>query len=144
VIELSDGQLREYDGNSSDYLRRRQEAELMAADSTIAASPVTTPAKKSKDQKRKEAEARQAIAKERKVLGAEIATLETRIDELESRKAEIEAELANPETYQDGKRTAALQREYAQLKTDLNASEERWETAQLELEALVDSIASTD
>ncbi|MBN2012261.1 ABC-F family ATP-binding cassette domain-containing protein [candidate division KSB1 bacterium] len=141
VIELRDGHLLQYEGNYSDYLAKRQAIETEAETESIAEISMTSPARKSKEQKRKEAEARQTIARERKRLNVEIETLESRIEALETRKSEIEAELGNPETYQNGARTAELQREYATVKSELATTEQRWEHANLDLEELIASIA---
>ncbi|MCB0288913.1 MAG: ABC-F family ATP-binding cassette domain-containing protein [Calditrichaeota bacterium] len=145
VIEIKDGHLKEFEGNYTDYLARREA--LSAAAPAPAATTVTetdnasTPRKvKTKEQKRQEAEARQAVSKQRNQLKKEIETCEGRISELESRKGEIEAKMADPATYQDGERAAALQREYAEVKSALESTFARWEEAQVAYEALLEGL----
>ena len=55
-------------------------------------------------------------------------------------KGEIEAKMADPATYQDGERAAALQREYAEVKSALESTFARWEEAQVAYEALLEGL----
>ncbi len=142
VVELRDGQLFEYEGNYSDYLRRRQETPNVSAAPGLKSTKTAPPGRKTKEQKRQEAKARQAVARERNQLKQEIAKCEQRIEQMEARKANIEAMLATPSTYQDGEQVGNLQREYCQLKSDIDAAIERWEAAQLELDALLASLGN--
>ena len=142
VIEIKDGQLREYEGSYSDYFEKRNHESFFQPAAETATKNDTPPAaaRKTKEQKRQEAEARQQISKQRNQLKKDIETYENRIMELETRKEELEKLLANPETYQNGSQVAALQNEYSQLKIDLDSLVEKWETAQVEFEELMGKI----
>ncbi len=142
VVEIKDGQLFEYEGNYSDYLRlkevRQTQQEAPTVKNGMAAATVKkNSAKKSKEQKRLEAEARQKISKKRRALTAEIAQLEDQIEQAEMRQAQLEQQLADPATYQNNALLVDLQKEYKQVQENLKQWEERWEAAQLELEALL-------
>ncbi|MEJ2543045.1 MAG: ABC-F family ATP-binding cassette domain-containing protein [Calditrichaceae bacterium] len=94
VIELKNGQLKEYEGNYSDYLNKREQEK--SVDATAAIKQTTTKTedsapgrlKKTKEQKQKEAEARQAVSKERNRLQKYIEKIEHDIEHLEKQKKE--------------------------------------------------------
>ncbi|MEE4311610.1 MAG: ABC-F family ATP-binding cassette domain-containing protein [candidate division KSB1 bacterium] len=139
VIEVRDHTLREFEGNYSYYLSKREESIL---EKPVAAQKVTSISanRKTREQKRIEAEARQAVSKERRSLEKEIADAEAQIEKMEDRKKEIEDELALPDTYQYGGHVSVLQKEYASLQKDLQALYGRWEKAQDGLEKLMRQI----
>jgi len=136
VIELKDKHIREYEGNYTNYLDKREQfvasVQTENRDKTIS--------KKSKEAKRSQAEARQAISKARNRLHNEIKNLEGRIEELENRILQLEMLLADPETYKNGEKAAETQKEYAQSKNELTASMERWEMAFKELNGLLSGL----
>ncbi len=138
VIEIDQGALRDYAGNYSDYLNRKEQAPKQ----TKNADPLqkNSTVKKSKEQKRKAAEARQAVSKERNRLQKLIDLLEKEIEALEENKAQIEQALADPETYRNGEESARLNREYKKILDLLPQKEAEWEAAHLELEELLASI----
>ena len=141
VIELKDGKIREYAGNYSDYLSRRQaEQERVAPEKKNAVEKTTGRLKKTREQKRKEAQLRQAVSKDRKRLQDEIELTERLLDEKLSVKAELEMQLADPQTYKDGNRSVALQKEYDQLLKAIKELEMRWESAQLSLDEFLNKI----
>jgi ATP-binding cassette subfamily F protein 3 len=139
IVELEGGRLTEYLGNYSDYLAKRkiEPAETLETETKIESRPR---ARKTKDQKRSEAEARQAISKERNRLEKEIARIEEEIDRMEVRMREIEENLANPETYQNGKQVAEFRKEYTRLKKEVESNFQRWEKNKLEIEELLGSL----
>ena len=146
VIELKDGKLRMFEGKYSDYLEKRGAMAEQAGDSAMtsfsnsrstAASPNTPPGFKSKEQKRLEAEARQAISKQRNELKREIEAIESKIHALEAEKARLETLMADPKSYSDGEKAAALQKNYQEVQQALAVNFERWESAQIEFEALL-------
>lgn len=139
VLEIKDGRIKEYLGNYSDYLRRREQETISKTEQQQNTTPATG-AKKSRQQKQLEAQARQTISKKRNTLTDKITALETEIEQLESRQSELENEMANPEIYQNGDLIASLQREYAANKDHLQSNYSRWEQVQSELEELLESI----
>lgn len=136
IIELKDGCLNEYLGNYSDYLAKRAERPAGVAEGRTKweSRPL---GRKTKARKRVEAEARQAISKERNKLKGEIEGIEKTIENLESRGKEIEHELAQPETYKKSQKIIEMQKEYAQLKKDLENLYTAWEESKQTLEDLL-------
>jgi ATP-binding cassette subfamily F protein 3 len=67
--------------------------------------------------------------------------LEKQITELEKRKAALEARLAEPATYGDAHKLQQANAEYKQVEGLLNAAQEDWETAMLEVEELEKKMA---
>ncbi len=140
IIEIKDHQIKEYEGNYSDYLAKRgseQKGEVKIKDNPKA----ITGSKKTKEQKRLEAKARQAISKVRNRLTKEIESLETKIDELEKKKAKIENQMANPETYQNSGLAMSLPYEYTRVKEELKTCYDRWEKVQIEFEEILKLIS---
>jgi ATP-binding cassette subfamily F protein 3 len=141
IIELKEGQLKEYLGNYSDYLAKRKNEPSEIA-KVEAKTQIYSIGRKTKDQKRMEAEARQTISRERNQLEKKIEEIENVIENLEIRKKEIENELARSETYQDTRRVVLLQKEYPQLKKNLENSYAKWEESKLNLESLLAKLNS--
>jgi len=140
IIEIKYHQIKEYEGNYSDYISKRESDQKEEINSTDKAKTVSG-SKKTKEQKRLEAEARQAISKDRNRLTKEIESLEGKIVELEKRKVEIENLMANPETYQKSGLAMSLPYEYTRMKEELQACYDRWESAQMELEEILKNIS---
>ncbi len=137
VFEVRDHQIREFEGNYSDYLAKR-EAEIKIARRPDA--PVKS--KRSKDQKRREAEARQAVSRQRNALKEAIHRLESTIEELEREKDQLETLLADPQTYKDNEKAAKAQKSYKKIQTDLPAALADWEKKNIELENLMAGLES--
>ncbi len=138
VVELDKKQFTDYPGNYSYYLQKRDSAEefYSRAQDKKAEEPEkpVNPIKKTKEQKRQEAEARQAISKKRNRLKKNVRAAEQQIEEAETRKECLEFEMALPETYNDSEQVVKLQKEYNDIKKELEDFYRRWEAAQLELE----------
>ena len=140
VLEISDHHIKEYEGNYSDYLSRRESEQQQ--DNPWPDKPKgNNGSRKTKEQKRVEAEARQAISKDRNRLTREIESLELQIESLENKKAEIENQMAEPETYQQTGLAASLPYEYERVKDELQRCYDRWEKAQVELEDILKQLA---
>ncbi len=140
VIEIKDHQIKQYEGNYSDYLSKRESVQQKEINSTEKVKTFFGN-KKTKQQKRLEAQARQVISKDRNRLTNEIELLETKIGELEKRRIEIEQQMANPATYQKSGLVTSLPYEYTRLKEQLQEFYERWEKAQVELDEILEYIA---
>ncbi len=138
VLELKNCSLKEYWGNYSDYLKRREKekTEINQQESRFDKS---VKSKKTKEQKQQEAMARQAISEQRKELNQEIKNLEMKIEQFENRQQELEAILADPITYQKGELISEIQKEYTAKKKDLQSFYYRWEQVQIKLEKLLNA-----
>ncbi|MFZ5517986.1 MAG: ATP-binding cassette domain-containing protein [Candidatus Zhuqueibacterota bacterium] len=140
VIEVKGHQLREYEGNYSDYLARRELEQAVIPE--VAEKPAAeSKSRKTKKQKRIEAEARQSVSKERQRLKNEIDLLERDIENLEKKKEELEFRMADPATYKNGEFAASLQKDYASVKETLSARYIRWEEAHVELDKILSALA---
>ncbi|MCP4219039.1 MAG: ABC-F family ATP-binding cassette domain-containing protein [bacterium] len=133
VWELKDHRLKEYDGNYSEYLAKRDTIEVVRQKDQKAAVPGT---KKTKEQKRLEAQARQAISKDLNKIKREVEKLEDEIHRLEESKTDLEIRMALPETYENGQLAVTLQKEYGTATKRLEECNRLWEEKQMELDEL--------
>jgi ATP-binding cassette subfamily F protein 3 len=146
VIELKDGSLKEYEGNYSDYLNKREQENAFTSAGTFtqtkAKADDSTPGrlKKTKEQKQKEAEARQAVSKERNKLQKNIEKIEYEIERLDKQKQEMEMQLANPKTYQNNIKVAELKKTYDKVCENLIKSEAEWEELHSALEEILNTL----
>ncbi|MDZ7315628.1 MAG: ABC-F family ATP-binding cassette domain-containing protein [candidate division KSB1 bacterium] len=138
VFELRDGELHQYEGNYSDYLRLRRP--LPESPPPERNEKTSSPGYKSKEEKRREAEARQAVSKRRNELTTLINQFETEIMQQEARREEVERLLADPQTYKDGARVASLARELNLIKVKIDELYAQWGATQNELEELLRSL----
>jgi ATP-binding cassette subfamily F protein 3 len=146
VIELQNGHLKEYAGNYSDYLAKKEsQIEEQPVNGKRKTEPINdieniSRNKKTKEQKQKEAVARQAVSKERNDLLKKISELESEIESLEKQRSEMETHLANPATYQNPEKAAQLKIEYDALCARLPQLEASWEEVQLRYEEILSAI----
>ena len=142
VIELKDGNLDEYSGNYSYYLWKREQLQDKTELSTERTQlmKVESPSRKTKEQKRSEAEARQEVSRERNDLQEIIDKIEKDIEGSEARVKEIETQLADTKTYKDGTDIASLNKEYAELKQQIEELYESWESHRIRLGKLLESL----
>ncbi len=140
VIELREGRLRVYEGNYSEYLARRAAEDK---DATMPQKPSTNNSAsgpKSKEQKRQEAQARQAISRERRRLEERISEYEQAIETLEKEKTILESRMADPATYREGDKAAALQKEYLRIREELRQAYQAWEDDHGRYETLLEKL----
>lgn len=138
---VSEGRLKEFDGDLDDYRDWLFKIHLEKNHSHHNDAAADTPAKPAidrKEQKRLEAEERQRLSTLKKPLEKRIGWLETEIGKLNGRKAVIDSELADPAIYEQAnkdklKKLLSDQVECTKL---LAAFEEEWLEKQDELEKL--------
>jgi ATP-binding cassette, subfamily F, member 3 len=153
VVHVRDGILRHYPGGYDYYLdkKSRDEAtanasalrraeEVPSGKETSASSPgsPSTP----RERRRIEAEARQARSRLRRQHQARVHALESQIAKLELRQTELTALLEDPLTYQGGQ-ASAVNRQFVDLRDQLERLHGDWERAATEL-AAIDSNVSVD
>ena len=141
VYELKNGQLKRFEGNYSDYLRKRNEKRIIAVDNIVNTRPKS---KKQKERKRIEAEARQKISEKRNQLRIEIEALEVEIEKIEIEKSQLEVKMVDPEFYKDPEKSAKCTKRYQNLQIDIPNLISEWETKQTEFEKLLSEINSKD
>ena len=148
VIEIRNGQLKEYEGNYSDYLNKRELEKSSEVTNTITQTITkmdtsgTGRLKKTKEQKQKEAAVRQTVSKERNRIKNDIDKIEKQIEQLEKEKQRLEARLADPKTYQNNPQAAELKKSYDQVCSNLNKAEEEWEKLHLLFEEILEQLGS--
>ncbi|MDH4068811.1 MAG: ABC-F family ATP-binding cassette domain-containing protein [Ignavibacteria bacterium] len=130
VVEFSGGTIREFPGNVSEYLERRERDREEAKGKRPAPAPGTSP----KQRKREEAEQRQRLYKLVAPLRAKLKRLEQEIENKEERKAEIEKAMAAPSFYGDPDLVKQMTAEYAAVGEELNRAYHRWNDLTRELE----------
>ena len=141
VIEIKEGGTEEYYGNYSYYLEKRIAEKNRSPAEKPEGARLSSPAKKSKEQKRREAEARQSVSQERRHLETKVMQVEQEIEKLESRKTEIETSLCQPETLQKGgELVMSLQKELAGINSDLQKKYHSWEEERIKLEELLNGL----
>jgi ATP-binding cassette subfamily F protein 3 len=130
LILVDAGRAAPFDGDLEDYARWFLTSAAAAGQAELAAKPL---AEQKKQRKREEAERRNRLSP----LRAEVARCEARIAELEQRRQEIEAQLASPDIYGEHakQQLQELLKTQAQVRRDLDASEEAWLAATERLDA---------
>jgi ATP-binding cassette subfamily F protein 3 len=143
LMLVSDGSLREFDGDLDDYadwlLQRpaggaaatRGPAAGAAAGSGNAMPKAREDAMGAasasrRDDRRLAAQRRAQLAERLRPLDREIGEIEQRLAAIEARLAAIEARLADPAVYRDPAEAGALGRERASLEREQGELEERW------------------
>ncbi|GHV51385.1 ABC transporter ATP-binding protein [Synergistales bacterium] len=143
IFEIRDGELRDYRGNYSDFIRTR--ALTLKENSPSAAAPIKTsgekinsrsadtapdqrgqapPNESPRERRRREAEERNALKKARAPLETTMADVENEIAELETRRSEIDDELCKPI---DGAAIRGLSKERSAIEERLGKLYEEWE-----------------
>jgi len=129
------GEVREYVGGYSDYLRQRgtraEKSARRAARDAAKAKPAATPVAPA-------APAKTATPQKKMSFGEshELATLPDTIAKLEAAREGLEAVLADPAVYRDAGKAQETSAKLAKIRTAIAGAEERW----LELEALRESL----
>lgn len=140
VLELGDGELRDYPGNLSDYLSRKaaQSATPPArqGDSRVAVTTRAATAPKAKDRRRIEAEVRQRFSKPLRERKDELESLQGKIDAGENRRQKLESLLARDDVIRDVENFKKYLGEYDALRRDIPRWEERWTEVAVELEQM--------
>ncbi len=131
VIEINRGHVREFLGNYSYYLSKREEFMIPEEPVTSSTDPEeilnSQPIKKSKEKRRLEAEERQKQYEIRKKYEKKLKPLELRIEKLEVRKTELEQEMSQSDFYANPEKTKAVMQEHKQITTELPLLYAEWE-----------------
>lgn len=130
---VSDGQVREFDGDLEDY---RDWLNARNAEARAEAAPRDSEGVDRKAQRRQEAEQRQKLAALRKPLQARLGKVESEMDKLRARLQALDALVADAELYSDARRAERQQvmAEHGELGKRLNTLEEEWLEIQTSLE----------
>ena len=131
IYEFGGGVVREHMGGIYDFLQKKKIESLNELQ--LSTSPTASTTKKEEpevSENKLSYEAQKELNKKLKKLEKQVADCETRIEKYESQIAEVEAQMATPEGASDMK----LYERHQQLKKELDAVVEEWETAMMELE----------
>ncbi len=141
VIELKSGNVRNYDGNYSYFLSRKDED---AADKRNGELSEDVTGNFSRKVERKlRALSRQEISAERRVLRLTIEKLESGINDLELEKNELDKVLSDHSTYQDSILISGLQKKYSDVVKNLESLYKEWEITQNKIDMLMRGAKNT-
>ncbi len=134
VIEIRKGAIKTFNGGIDYYLYKKYE--LAESESTQSSKNDKEPVFIKKQQKRIEAERRQERYNATKDLIKKISIIEKEIALLEKKEKELESALVSPETYQDSQKALELNKEFSNIKLNLNEYLKRWEKLSDELQII--------
>jgi len=134
VVHVADGKLTPYLGDYQFYLHKTQAESARAALTAGGGKGKPKGKSKAKGGKSKHESPRARMQKQQKV----VAKLEKQIAETEERQVELQKELELPETWNDGKRSAELNRELTTIKERVVELTEAWQAEAEKLEALTE------
>ncbi len=149
IIEIEEGQARDYMGDYEYYLWKRakeleeftkQADEAERSEGASAGANTSKSSNGSEPTKGKAAERRE-LSKAQARLEKQVTRAEAEVAELEQCVRERDRELADPTLYQDSIRWSALHQEQAQLKQDLDRITAKWEGLSQELERVRGALA---
>jgi len=135
VLEIRDGHLREYAGNYSYFIEKR---ELERAAETEGMKPAAEGVRElpPKEVRRLAAEERNRLSRTRTALKREFSEVEGRIGVLETDRAAREEMLCDPHVLRNGDRVRLLHGELRQIRNELDTLYERWGDLGQQIEAL--------
>ncbi|HEY3375916.1 MAG TPA: ABC-F family ATP-binding cassette domain-containing protein [Armatimonadota bacterium] len=129
VLELHEGKIRDYIGNYTEFLAKREALAQQAVAPTPNNKRPTTNAPAPSAKQADKGRSRQYWQRQH-------AQLENSITELETRKEELEGLLADAALYSDGRRAKQVTEEHQRLVRELETAYTYWEAAGEELIAL--------
>jgi len=141
VIELKAGVIRNYDGNYSYFLSRKEEDS--SGMGLLELTGNMTGSFSRKTERKLRALSRQEISKERGVLKLSIEKLESGINDLETEKSELDKVLSDHSTYQDSNLISSLQRKYSNVVQNLESLYKEWEATQNKIDKLMQGVKNT-
>ena len=132
VYEFGGGLVKEHLGGIYDFLQKKKIENLNELQ--LSSSPTASAMKKEEGEPVSENklsyEAQKELNKKLRKLEKQVADCEQKIEKLEAQIAEVEAKMATPEGASD----MSLYEQHQQLKKDLDAVVEEWESVSIELE----------
>ena len=131
VFEFGGGVVKEHIGGIYDFLQKKKIENLNELQ--LSSSPTASAMKKEEEpvsENKLSYEAQKELNKKLRKLEKQVADCEQKIEKLEAQIAEIEAKMATPEGASD----MSLYEQHQQLKKDLDAVVEEWESVSIELE----------
>jgi ATP-binding cassette subfamily F protein 3 len=142
ILVIANGRVDMFHGNYDDYQeiwKMRLQSPSPLPETESYRSEPSSGTKKSREKKRLEANWRNELHRKKAPLTRRLENLEQRIDKLTGRLDELNHLLAQPDTYENGGFFTELHLEYQELKRTLEAQNQEWEEAALELEAIEES-----
>ncbi len=122
VLVLEAGGIKEYLGNYDDYFEKINRAQAPDGDAQgMTRTALDKEKKRSREEIRRQQERKAALAK-----------AEADVAKAEEEAAELEAQMADPATYQDAEKAAALARAYQAKKDEIDRLYAAWEALEAE------------
>ena len=131
TVEFGGGVVKEHIGGIYDFLQKKKIENLNELQ--LSSSPTASAMKKEEEpvsENKLSYEAQKELNKKLRKLEKQVADCEQKIEKLEAQIAEVEAKMATPEGASD----MSLYEQHQQLKKDLDAVVEEWESVSIELE----------
>ncbi len=123
VLVLEAGGIKEYLGNYDDYFEKINRAQAPDGDAQgMTRTALDKEKKRSREEIRRQQERKAALAK-----------AEADVAKAEEEAAELEAQMADPATYQDAEKAAALARAYQAKKDEIDRLYAAWEALEAEV-----------
>ncbi len=142
VIEVKNGTTKEYAGDYSYFVWKREQENLNSVEEKIVSSNSTTKESKagykSKDQKRLEAEKRKKNAQKTKGLKKDLEKIEGLIEQYEQEKESTESLLCSEDILSDSKKLISLNIRLKELNELIESTMEKWEEITIEIEEAVE------
>jgi len=127
IYEVQDGNVREFDGGFSRYLRIKHEQARNLLAKPVSAATDTSPRQKDRERKRREAEERKRLYRESQKVVKRLERIERKLLPLDERRTELENLLSDPEVLSDSSRIVELQTEHAHISREIQEYQEMWD-----------------
>ena len=126
IIEVKDNNIKNYAGNCSYYLMKKNEEVSEAETTKVSKTQAESKTKKTKEQKRTEAENRNKLYRMTNPLRKNIEKIEREIKIKENRLKEIEKEMLSEEFYKDSGNIKNTNKEFNDLKKQIQNLYDDW------------------
>jgi ATP-binding cassette subfamily F protein 3 len=124
IIEVKDRNIKSYQGNCTEFLRKKAEVMTRAVPDSV--NGQKKPAKKTKEVKKLEAESRNNYYRRMKPVADRLKEVEEKIAKKEERRKELENEMAAELFYKDSTNVIKVNKEMKILKEELEGLYEEW------------------
>jgi len=144
VLEVQDGNIRMFEGNITEYLRKAEELKALEKPEKVKGDkpskkdnqPSSDGSENRKEKKRLEAQKRQERSRKVGPWLNQLTKAEVKVEELEKNKEELEEKMADPALYSDEKGWAETNEAYEDCKRTLDRYYAKWEEAQEKIDEI--------
>jgi len=138
VWEVAEGQVREYDGNYSDYERAKSKEEPVTEKIKVGEKNITSSSSIDKERKRKEADDRNQRYKQLKPLQSRLEKVESRLEILMAENEELQSKLAASDIYEADQKDRLMKtmEQQRKVKEEEQCLIEKWDELTLSIEQI--------